>query len=74
MQSKNKGRLDGNNRVKENVEIIAPLKKLKHLRNFWITLGMLLIDCEVKLIFTLFENCVVTLKQQEMLILMMIMQ
>ena len=33
----------------KNVEIIVPLK---HLRNFWRTLEMLLINCEVNFILT----------------------
>ena len=33
----------------KNVEILVPLK---HLRNFWRTLEMLLINCEVNFIFT----------------------
>ena len=47
-------RLEGNNTEKE-VEIVVPLK---HLSNFWRTLDMPLINCEINLIFTWSENCV----------------
>ena len=44
----------GDNGTKD-VEIIVPLK---HLRNFWRTLEMPLISCEINLILTWSENCV----------------
>ena len=34
--------------------------RLKYLRNFWETLEMLLINCEVNLILTFSENCVIS--------------
>ena len=40
----------------KNVEIIVPLK---YLSNFWRTLGMFLINCEINLILTRSENCVI---------------
>ena len=40
------GKLEGNNLEKENVEIVVPLK---YLSNFWRTLDMPLINCEVSL-------------------------
>ena len=40
----------------ENVEIMVPLK---YLSNFWKTLEMPLINCEVELILTWSENCVI---------------
>ena len=40
----------------ENVEIMEPLK---YLSNFWRTLKMPLINCEINLILTLSENCVI---------------
>ena len=46
------GKLEGNNTEKE-VEIIGPLK---YLSNFWITLDIPLINCEVNLIWS--KNCV----------------
>ena len=45
---------DGNT---ENVEIIVPLK---YLSNFWKTLEMPLINCEVNLIITWSSTCVIT--------------
>ena len=52
------GKLEGNNTEKE-VEIVVPLK---YLSNFWRTLNMPLINCEINLILTWFENCVLTSK------------
>ena len=40
----------------DNVEIIVPLK---YLSNFWRTLGISLIDCEIELILTWSANCVI---------------
>ena len=45
---------DGNTK---DVEITVPLK---YLSNFWITLEMPLINCEVSLILTWSKNCVIT--------------
>ena len=53
------GRLEGNNTEKE-VETIVPLK---HLSNFWETLDIPLINCEINLILTWYENCVITSKE-----------
>ena len=39
----------------ENIEIMVPLK---YLSNFWRTLEIPLINCEVELILTWSENCV----------------
>ena len=39
----------------KNVEIMVPFK---YLSNFWRTLEMLLINCEIKLVLTWFEKCV----------------
>ena len=47
----------GNTKTKENLEIVVPLK---HLSNFWRTLDMPLINCEVSLTLTCSENCVLT--------------
>ena len=41
----------------KNVEIIVPLK---HLSNFWRTLEMPLINCEVNLILTWSSTCVIS--------------
>ena len=52
------GGLEGNNKEK-NVEIAVPLK---HLSNFWRTLDIPLLNCEVNLVVTWSENCVITRK------------
>ena len=44
---------------KGDIEIFVPLK---HLNNFWRTLDIPLINCEVSLTLTWSENCVVTKK------------
>ena len=41
--------------TKNNVKIVVPLK---HLSNFWRSLNIPLINCEVELILTWFKNCV----------------
>ena len=41
----------------KNVEIMVPLK---YLRNFWRNLETLLINCEINLILTWSENCIVS--------------
>ena len=51
-----KGKTPNNGNTKD-VEIIVPLK---YLSNFWGTLEMLLINCEVNLILTWSKDCVVT--------------
>ena len=47
----------GSCNARKNVEIIVTLK---YLSNFWRTLAMLLINCEINLILTLFEKCVLS--------------
>ena len=47
----------GNTEIKKNLEIVVPLK---YLSNFWRTLDMPLINCEVPLTLTWSENCVLT--------------
>ena len=49
------GQTDNNGRI-DNVEIMVPLK---YLSNFWRTLEMPLINCEVNLILTWSTNCVI---------------
>ena len=49
------GQTDNNGRI-DNVEIMVPLK---YLSNFWRTLEMPLINCEVNLILTWAANCVI---------------
>ena len=51
-----------NNGNTKDLEIIVPLK---YLSNFWRTLEMPLIDCEVNLILTWFEDCVITSPEGE---------
>ena len=53
------GTLEGNNVEKDDVTIVVPLK---YLSNFWRTLDMPLIKCEVFLTLTWSENCVLTSK------------
>ena len=43
--------------VIKNVEIAVPLK---YLSNFWRTLEMPLINCEINLILTWYEDCVIS--------------
>ena len=52
------GILEGDNTKKE-AEFVVPLK---HLSNFWRALNMPLINCEINLISTWSENCVLTSK------------
>ena len=40
----------------KNVKIMVPLE---YLSNFWRTLEITLINCEINLILTCFENCVI---------------
>ena len=44
-----------NNLTKNDVKVVVPLK---HLINFWRSLNIPLINCEVELILTWFKNCV----------------
>ena len=44
-----------NNDSLTNVEVVVPLK---HLSNFWRSLDIPLINCEVEIIPTWFKNCV----------------
>ena len=43
------------NLTKKDVKVLVPLK---HLSNFWKSLNIPLITCEVELILTWFKNCV----------------
>ena len=47
----------GNTKIKKNLEIVVPLK---YLSNFWRSLDMPLINCEISLTLTWSENCVLT--------------
>ena len=53
-----RGKLGNNNRTKY-VEFVGPLK---YLSNFWKTLDMPLINCEVSLILTWYEKCLMISK------------
>ena len=53
------GKLESNNTKKKKVEIVVPLK---HLSSFCRTLDMPLINCEINLILTWSENCLLTSK------------
>ena len=46
-----------NTKIKKNLDVVVPLK---YLSNFWRTLDIPLINCEVSLILTWSENCVLT--------------
>ena len=46
-----------NTKIKKSIDIVVPLK---YLSNFWKTLDIPLINCEVSLILTWSENCVLT--------------
>ena len=48
-----------NNLTKNNLKIVLPLK---YLSNFWRSLNITLINCEVELILNWFKNCVITNK------------
>ena len=48
-----------NNLTKNDVKIVVPLK---HLSNFWRSLDIPLINCEVELILNWFKNCVLISK------------
>ena len=48
-------RATNTNLTKNNVKVVVPLK---YLINFWRSLNIPLINCEVELILTWFENCV----------------
>ena len=54
-----KGKLEGNYVEKDDIEIVVPLE---YLSNFWRTLDILVINCEISLALTWSENCVTTSK------------
>ena len=53
------GKVEGKNVEKDDIEIVV---SLKYLSNFWRTLDIPLINCEVSLTLTWSENCVLTSK------------
>ena len=50
-----KNGVTNNNLTKNDVKVVVPLK---HLSNFWRSLNIPLINCEVELILTWYTNCV----------------
>ena len=56
-QENNENTEQGNTKIKKNLEIAVPLK---YLSNFWRSLDMPLINCEISLTLTWSENCVLT--------------
>ena len=52
---------DANKEGKKEVEIAVPLK---YLGNFWKTLDMPLINCEVSLALTWFADCMITSQEK----------
>ena len=56
-QENNENTEHGNTRIKKNLKIAVPLK---YLNNFWRSLDMPLIDCEVSWTLTWSEDCVLT--------------
>ena len=59
-----------NNLTKSDVKVVVPLK---HLSNFWRSLNIPLINCEVELILTWFKNCVLIDKSTRKLIMLLIL-
>ena len=53
------GKLECKNVGKDDIEIVVPLK---YLSNFWRTLDIPLINCEISFTLTWSENCVITSK------------
>ena len=53
----NNGTEQGNTKAERNLETVVPLK---YLSNFWRSLDMPLINCEISLTLTWSENCVLT--------------
>ena len=56
-QENNENTEQENTKTKKIIEIVVPLKQLS---NFWRTIEMPLINCEIELILTWSENCVLT--------------
>ena len=56
------GKLEDGDAEKETVETVETVVPLKYLNTFWRTLDIPPINCEVSLILTWSENCVLTSK------------
>ena len=50
-----------NNLIKNDVKVVVTLKQLS---NFWKSLNIPLINCEVELILTWFKNCVLKINKR----------
>ena len=57
---KSKVKITGKNPADRNTKDIEIIVPLKYLSNFWRTLKMLLINCEVNLILTWSPTCVIS--------------
>ena len=57
---KSKVKITGNIPAGGNTKDVKIIVPLKHLSNFWRTLEMPLINCEVNLILTWSKDCVIT--------------
>ena len=57
---KSKVKITGKNPADRNTKDIETIVPLKYLSNFWRTLKMLLINCEVNLILTWSPTCVIS--------------
>ena len=62
----NNPKYDANKSGEKEVEIAVPLK---YLSNFWRTLNMTLINCELSLTLTWSENCVITSLEKRIIII-----
>ena len=57
---KYKTKITGKASAAENTKDVKIAVPLKYLSHFWRTLEMLLINCEINLILTLSEDCVIS--------------
>ena len=57
---KSKIKITGKTPPNGNTKDVEIMVQLKYLSNFWRTLEMLLINCEVELILTWSKNCVIS--------------
>ena len=63
--SKSITKITGKTRADRNTKNFEMIVPLKYLSNFWRTLEMLLINCEVNLILTWSKDCVITNSEGE---------
>ena len=57
---KSKIKITGKTLANDNTKYVEIMIPLKYLSNFWRTLEMSLVNCEVELILTWSKNCVIT--------------